>query len=84
MVNVFTAFAMVFIAEMGDKTQLFLIGLSSKFKLKSIIIGVAAAIAVLNGAAVAEGKGNTKRLAEADAAKTALERLIQDGKRNKR
>lgn len=40
--------------------------------------------ALLNGAAVAEGKGSTKRLAEADAAKTALERLIQDGKRNKR
>lgn len=55
MVNVFTAFAMVFIAEMGDKTQLFLIGLSTKYKLKSIIIGVAAAIAVLNGAAVAVG-----------------------------
>ena len=55
MVNVFTAFAMVFLAEMGDKTQLFLIGLSSKFKLKHIIIGVAAAIAVLNAAAVALG-----------------------------
>ncbi|MBR6916742.1 MAG: TMEM165/GDT1 family protein [Clostridia bacterium] len=55
MVNFFTAFAMVFIAEMGDKTQLFLIGLSSKFKLRDIIIGVAAATVVLNGAAVALG-----------------------------
>lgn len=55
MVNIFTAFAMVFIAEMGDKTQLFLIGLSSKYKLRTIIAGVAAAIAVLNGGAVAIG-----------------------------
>ena len=55
MVNVFSAFAMVFLAEMGDKTQLFLVSLSSKFKIKSIIIGVAAAIAVLNAAAVAVG-----------------------------
>ncbi len=46
---------MVFLAEMGDKTHLFLIGLSSKFKLKSIIVGVAAAILVLNAAAVALG-----------------------------
>ena len=46
---------MVFLAEMGDKTQLFLVSLSSKFKIKSIIIGVAAAIAVLNAAAVALG-----------------------------
>jgi len=55
MINIFTAFAMVFIAEMGDKTQLFLIGLASKFKIRNIVIGVAAAIAVLNGAAVALG-----------------------------
>ena len=40
--------------------------------------------ALLNGTVVAEGKGNTKRLAEADAAKTAVKRLIKDGKRNKR
>ena len=51
MVYFFTAFSMVFLAEMGDKTQLFLVGLSSKFKLKSIIAGVAAAILVLNAAA---------------------------------
>ena len=39
--------------------------------------------ALLNGAVVAEGKGSTRRLAEADAAKTAVLRLIKDGKRNK-
>ncbi len=55
MSNFFAAFAVVFIAEMGDKTQLFLVGLTSKFKLKSIILGVVAAVAVLNGAAVALG-----------------------------
>ena len=40
--------------------------------------------ALLNGAVVSEGKGSTKRLAEADAAKTAVKRLKKDGKRNKR
>ena len=39
--------------------------------------------ALLNGAVVAEGKGSTRRLAEADAAKTAVTRLINDGKRGK-
>mgnify|MGYP000163680079 CR=1 FL=1 len=38
-----------FIAEMGDKTQLMLIALTSKYKLKDIIMGTAAAILVLNG-----------------------------------
>ena len=33
-----------FIAEMGDKTQLMLIALTSKYKLKDIIMGTAAAI----------------------------------------
>ena len=41
-----------FIAEMGDKTQLMLIALTSKYKLKDIIMGTAAAILVLNGLAV--------------------------------
>ena len=55
MVQFFTSFAMVFIAEMGDKTQLFIIGLTSKFKLKSIMIGVVSAVVMLNVAAVAAG-----------------------------
>ena len=33
-----------FIAEMGDKTQLMLIALTSKYKLRDIILGTAAAI----------------------------------------
>ena len=44
-----------FIAEMGDKTQLVLIALTSKYKLRDIILGTAAAILVLNGLAVLAG-----------------------------
>lgn len=44
-----------FIAEMGDKTQLMLVALTSKYKLRDIIIGTAAAILVLNGIAVLAG-----------------------------
>lgn len=40
---------------MGDKTQLMLIALTSKYKLKDIILGTAAAILVLNGLAVLAG-----------------------------
>lgn len=44
-----------FIAEMGDKTQLMLVAMTSKYKLKDIILGTAAAILVLNGLAVLAG-----------------------------
>ena len=44
-----------FIAEMGDKTQLMLIALTSKHKLRDIILGTAVAILVLNGLAVLAG-----------------------------
>lgn len=44
-----------FIAEMGDKTQLMLIALTPKYKLKDIMFGTAAAILVLNGLAVLAG-----------------------------
>ena len=44
-----------FIAEMGDKTQFMLVALTSRFKLRDIIIGTAAAILVLNGLAVLLG-----------------------------
>lgn len=44
-----------FIAEMGDKTQLMLIALTSKYKLRDIICGTAIAILVLNGLAVLAG-----------------------------
>ena len=44
-----------FIAEMGDKTQLMLIALTSKYKLRDIILGTATAILVLTGLAVLAG-----------------------------
>lgn len=44
-----------FIAEMGDKTQLMLIALTSKYKVRDIVLGTAAAILVLNGIAVLAG-----------------------------
>ncbi|MBQ0078629.1 MAG: TMEM165/GDT1 family protein [Eubacterium sp.] len=44
-----------FIAEMGDKTQLMLIAMTSKFKLRDIIIGTAVAVMVLNALAVLLG-----------------------------
>ena len=44
-----------FIAEMGDKTQLMLLAMTSKFKLKDILLGTGVAILVLNGLAVLAG-----------------------------
>ncbi len=44
-----------FIAEMGDKTQLMLVAMTSKYKLRDIILGTAVAILVLNGMAVLAG-----------------------------
>lgn len=46
---------MVFIAEMGDKSQFLMIAMASKYKIRSIIIGTAAAILVLNALAIALG-----------------------------
>ena len=44
-----------FIAEMGDKTQLMLAAMTSKYKLRDIILGTAVAIAILNSIAVVAG-----------------------------
>ena len=35
-----------FIAEMGDKTQLMLVALTSKFKVRDIVLGTAVAVLV--------------------------------------
>ncbi len=48
-------FATIFIAEMGDKTQLLLIAMTSKYKVRDILIGTWAATAVLNLLAVGIG-----------------------------
>lgn len=44
-----------FVAEMGDKTQLMLFALSSKYKIRSIVIGTLVAILVLNALSVCAG-----------------------------
>ena len=48
-------FFSMFIAEMGDKTQLLLVAMASKIKLRDIIIGSFVAELVLNGLAVGLG-----------------------------
>lgn len=54
--SIFTlVFATIFIAEMGDKTQLLLIAMTSKYKVRDILIGTWAATAVLNLLAVVFG-----------------------------
>ena len=55
MILFFKVFFTEFIAEMGDKTQLMLIALTSKYKLRDIILGTGVAILVLNGLAVLAG-----------------------------
>ena len=54
--NIFSlVFATIFIAEMGDKTQLLLIAMTSKYNFRDILIGTWAATAVLNLLAVGVG-----------------------------
>lgn len=44
-----------FVAEFGDKTQLLLVGMTSKYKMRDIFLGTFAAVLVLNGIAVFAG-----------------------------
>lgn len=44
-----------FVAEFGDKTQLLLVGMTSKYKIRDIILGTLVAIIVLNGISVFVG-----------------------------
>lgn len=44
-----------FVAEMGDKTQLMLVAMTSRYKVRDIVLGTAAAVLVLNGLAVLAG-----------------------------
>ena len=50
-----TVLATVFIAEMGDKTQLLLVAMAGKYKMSHILIGTWTATAVLNLLAVSVG-----------------------------
>ena len=45
----------MFLAELGDKTQLLMVAMTSKYKLRDILIGAGAAVLVLNGLAVGLG-----------------------------
>lgn len=45
----------MFLAELGDKTQLLMVAMTSKYKLRDIILGAGTAILVLNGLAVGLG-----------------------------
>lgn len=55
METMFLVLAMVFIAEMGDKSQFLLVAMASKYKVRDIMIGTALAIAVLNAIAIGLG-----------------------------
>ncbi len=55
MILFFTILLTMFIAEMGDKTQILMIAMTSRFKLRDILIGSAASILVLNAMAVILG-----------------------------
>lgn len=46
---------MVFIAELGDKTQFLMIAMASQYKIRDILFGVGGAICVLNLLAIAVG-----------------------------
>lgn len=51
-----STFALIFVAELGDKTQLTAMALALRYPWKRIFIGIAVAFVVLNLAAVAVGK----------------------------
>ena len=53
----FSTFALVFLAELGDKTQLAAMALSARHPWRPVFLGAAAAFALLNLAAVGVGRG---------------------------
>lgn len=52
----FSTFVLIFLAELGDKTQLTAMALALRYPWKRIFVGIAAAFVVLNLAAVLIGK----------------------------
>lgn len=51
-----TTFGVIFLAELGDKTQLTAIALAARYPWKKAFLGIALAFTVLNAAAVVVGK----------------------------
>ncbi len=51
-----TTFGIIFLAELGDKTQLTAMALAVRYPWKSVFVGIAAAFALLNLGAVLVGK----------------------------
>ncbi|HEY6871125.1 MAG TPA: TMEM165/GDT1 family protein [Geobacteraceae bacterium] len=51
----FTAFGLIFLAELGDKTQLTAMTLATRYPWRKVFVGLACAFALLNLAAVAVG-----------------------------
>jgi putative Ca2+/H+ antiporter (TMEM165/GDT1 family) len=49
------AFGLMFVAELGDKTQIVVLTLSAKFGFKAVFLGAAAAFTLLNALAVSVG-----------------------------
>lgn len=52
----FTTFGLIFLAELGDKTQLTAMALATRYPWKKVFLGIAAAFAFLNLGAVLVGK----------------------------
>ena len=52
----FTAFLLIFLTELGDKTQLAVITLSSKYGWRSVISGAMLAFALIDGLSILAGK----------------------------
>ncbi len=52
----FSAFALVFVAELGDKTQIACMTLATRYPARKVLLGVALAFAVLSVLAVTVGK----------------------------
>jgi putative Ca2+/H+ antiporter (TMEM165/GDT1 family) len=55
-----SAFALLFLAEMGDKTQLMAMTLAHRYRMLPVVVGTFAAFALLNLLAVLVGEGLTR------------------------
>lgn len=51
----FVAFAVVFVAELGDKTQLVALSLATRYRLLTVLVGITVAYAITNGISVVVG-----------------------------